>query len=247
MAELTSAQQLPLQVSLPDDARLDVLYAGPNAWFFDWLKTNWSAGLGSQGAPGSDDTRSVVIQAPPGGGLTYLLQAICRQGEDLGVPVFYLSLADLADYEPDVLEGMADLPLLCLDDADRVLGQPQWDEALFHLFNALRDRGHHLVLGSHSSLADLEATVLPDLYSRLTWGLRVSLKWPEDEAGWAEAVQALADQRGLQVSPDTAHYLALRGPRDWQGMSSLIARLDTQALAAKRRITQPFIREVTGW
>ena len=233
--------QLPLQVSLPADAHLDALYASPNAWFKAWLEEHWSQGLGD------NQESNLLLEAAPGAGLTHWLQAICRQGEDAGLPVFYLNLADLTDYEPDVLEGMADMPLLCLDDAHRVLGQPGWDEALFHLFNAQHDQGHRLVIGVQLPLSELQATMLPDLYSRLTWGLRVSLKLPQEDSDWEQAIAWLARQRGLNINQDTAHYLAVRGPRDWRGMADLMATLDTRALAAKRRITQPFIREVTGW
>lgn len=237
--------QLPLQVSLPADARLDALYTGPNAWFKAWLEEHW--GQDSVGDTSDREETNLLLEAAPGAGLTHWLQAICRQGEDAGLPVFYLNLADLTDYEPDVLEGMADMPLLCLDDAHRVLGQPGWDEALFHLFNAQRDQGHRLAIGVQRPLSEMQATMLPDLYSRLTWGLRVSLKLPQEDSDWEQAIAWLARQRGLNINQDTVRYLAVRGPRDWRGMAELMATLDTQALAAKRRITQPFIREVTGW
>ena len=228
--------QLPLQVSLPEDARLDALFSEPNTWVLNWLRTDWAAGREG----------SLFIQAAPGGGLTHLLQAICRQGEDAGQTVFYLSLRELQAFGPAVLEGMDAMDLLCLDDLDVVLGQPAWDEALFHLFNELRAQQHQLVLGSQVSLPELKASVLPDLHSRLGWGMTVSWKLPED-GDWQRAIHWLAQQRGLQITPDTARYLALRGPREWRGMAALIQQLDRRALAAQRRLTQPFIRQVMGW
>lgn len=238
MTDSTDAlsQQLPLQVSLPEDARLDSLFGEPNTWFLNWLESDWLAGR----------ELSLFVQAPAGGGLTHLLQAICRQGEDVDRAVFYLSLQEVEVHGPAVLEGMSDMPLLCLDDLHTVLGQPAWDEALFHLFNEMRAQQHQLVLGSHVPLAELRATVLPDLHSRLSWGMVVTWKLPDD-AGWQRAIHWLAQQRGLHITPDTARYLALRGPRDWAGMAALIQQLDRKALAAQRRLTQPFIRQVMGW
>lgn len=233
-------QQLPLQVSLPEDAQLDALYAGANEWFRDWLQANWSS------CDRANET-SVVIEARPGYGCTHWLQAICRQGEDAGLPVFYLNLADVAEQSPEVLQGMSTMALLCLDDVDQVLGKPDWDEALFHLFNEQRERGHRLAIGVQQPLSSLRAVTLPDLHSRLTWGLRVALKLPEDEIQWENAILWLANQRGLSINEETAKYLALRGPRDWRGLADLLSELDTEALAAKRRITPPFIRGITGW
>ena len=233
-------QQLPLQVGLPEDAQLDALFAGPNQWFRSWLQANWSGS-------GPFNETSLVIEALPGAGVTHWLQAICRQGEDAGLSVFYLNLADVADYSPDLLEGMSTMSLLCLDDVDQVLGNPGWDEALFHLFNAQRDQGHRLAIGIQQPLSALQEAVLPDLHSRLTWGLRVALKLPAEEVDWEAAILWLANQRGLSINAETAKYLSLRGPRDWRGVSDLLSELDTRALAAKRRITPPFIRSVTGW
>ncbi len=230
------SQQLPLQVSLPEDARLDSLFVEPNDWILNWLMTDWTTG----------EESSLFVQSPIGGGLTHLLQAICRQGEDAGQAVFYLSLQGLEAHGPAVLEGMSDMALLCLDDLDTVLGQPAWDEALFHLFNDMRARQHQLVLGSHASLVELRASVLPDLHSRLSWGMVVTWKLPDD-AGWQRAIHWLARQRGLHITPETARYLALRGPRDWAGMAALMQQLDRRALAAQRRLTPPFIRQVMGW
>ncbi|MCH8552836.1 MAG: DnaA regulatory inactivator Hda [Natronospirillum sp.] len=229
-------RQLPLQVTLPEDARLEALYPTPNEWLMDWLHHEWLTGQES----------SLFVQAPPGGGLTHLLQAICRQSEETGQAVFYLSLKELQGHDPAVLDGMSDMALLCLDDLEAVLGEAIWDEALFHLFNRSRDLGHRIALGSHLSLPELRAVTLPDLHSRLAWGMQANWRLPEDQH-WQQAIHWLARQRGLQISPDTARYLALRGPRDWVGLSALIQTLDQQALAEKRRLTQPFIREVMGW
>lgn len=238
-ASAVPSGQLPLQVSLPDDARLAALYPGPNAWLLDWLQYQWLQ------STDPNDT-SMVLEGSPGSGLTYLLQALCHHAEDADLSVFYLNLSDLAGHEPSVLEDMAHFPVLCLDDVDHVLGQPAWEAALFHLFNRQREQGHRLVIGLHQGLESWRDRILPDLFSRFTWGLRVQVKLPQDE-DWVAGIQWLADQRGLSINLETARYLALRGPRDWHGLANVMTALDTAALAAKRRVTQPFIRSVMGW
>lgn len=228
--------QLPLQVSLRADARLDAMYGGPNTWLIDWLQADWLQGSES----------SIFLHGVHGAGLTHLLQAICYLADERGVPAFYVSLAELQHESPEVLQELAFTAVLCLDDVDAVLGTPEWDRALFHLFNQMRDQGHRLVLASHCSLPELANSVLPDLHSRLSWGMRAQLKIPADEA-WIEAIVWLAEQYGLSLSDDAAAYMAVRGPREWTGLGDAIKKLDTASLAAQRRVTQPFIKSVLGY
>ncbi len=234
------SQQLPLQVSLHPDAHLSSLYAGDNQWFVEWVSTT----MARPPTP-SDSVLSVCVTSVPGAGLTYMLQAICRFAEEHGQGAFYASLQELAGEPPELLDGLEQMQCLCLDDADAVLGQPGWDEALFNLYNRMQALGHRLFIGLHRSWRDLQGHMLPDLHSRLAAGLQVSLKLPGDD--WPQAVHWLASQRGLHLPPDVARYLAERGPRDWRAMAGLLVTLDTRALAAKRRLTIPFIRQALGW
>ncbi|WLD57062.1 DnaA regulatory inactivator Hda [Salinispirillum sp. LH 10-3-1] len=228
--------QLPLQVSLRADARLDAMYAGPNAWLIDWLRDEWLQGTET----------SVFLHGAPGSGLTHVQQAICHRADMQGHTAFYLSLNEVQHEAPDVLQELCGFSVLCLDDLDTVLGEPNWDRALFNVFNTMRDQGQRLVLASHQSLPELQDHILPDLHSRLSWGMRAQLKVPNDE-DWVAAIIWLAEQHGMTLSEETAQYVAVRGPREWAGLTATIHTLDTASLAAQRRLTQPFIKAVMGW
>lgn len=228
--------QLPLQVSLRADARLDAMYAGPNAWLIDWLRDEWLQGTES----------SVFLHGAPGSGLTHVQQAICHHAELHGHTAFYLSLREVRHEAPEVLHELTGFDVLCLDDLDTVLGDSDWDRVLFNVFNTTRDQGQRLVLASHQSLPELQGQILPDLHSRLSWGMRAQLKVPDDE-DWVAGIVWLAEQHGLTLSDDAAQYLAVRGPREWAGLTATMHKLDTASLAAQRRLTQPFIKAVMGW
>jgi DnaA-homolog protein len=50
--------------------------------------------------------------------------------------------------------------------------------------------------------------------------------------------------RGLELPVETWHWLQRRFPRDMRTLYELLDTLDVAALAAQRRLTVPFIREV---
>ncbi|MFY0664366.1 MAG: DnaA regulatory inactivator Hda [Natronospirillum sp.] len=233
---MTTPAQLPLQVSLRADARLDALFAGPNAWLIDWLRNEWLQGTET----------SLFLHGAAGSGLTHVQQAICHWAESQGLSAFYLSLNEVKHEPADLLHELSGVAVLCLDDLDAVLGDEDWDRALFNVFNSMRDQGQRLVLASHRSLPELQGNVLPDLHSRLSWGMRAQLKVPDDDA-WVAAIVWLAEQHGMSLSDDAAQYLAYRGPREWAGLTTTMQALDTASLAAQRRLTQPFIKSVMGW
>jgi len=53
-----------------------------------------------------------------------------------------------------------------------------------------------------------------------------------------------ARHRGLELPEETAQYLLRRLPRDMATLYDWLDLLDVAALAAKRRLTVPFVREV---
>ncbi|MCZ7167078.1 DnaA ATPase domain-containing protein, partial [Salmonella enterica] len=80
-----------------------------------------------------------------GVGRTHLLQAACLRFEQMGEPAVYLPLAELLDRGIGILDNLEQYELVCLDDLQAVAGRADWEEALFHLFNRLRDSGRRLL------------------------------------------------------------------------------------------------------
>ena len=232
-------KQLPLEVSLRDDATFDNFYVsrqGANRQIISSLKSQ----LGPMGE------QLLFLWGRPGIGCSYLLQAACHYSENAGFSVRYLPLRDLMGYPPSSLfDSLAHLDLVCLDDLQVVVGNPEWEQALFHFFNGMRDSGKRLLVAANCGPHELPVQ-LPDLQSRLAWGLTFQLSPMSDEEKQA-ALQLRARNRGLELSDEVAQFILLRAPRHLDKLFRLLERLDEESLAEQRRLTIPFVKQVLNF
>lgn len=176
-------------------------------------------------------------------GKSHLLMAAadhCQQQQKRAV---YLPLAELiSTSSPEILQSLEQLDLLCIDELDALAGNREWEEALFHCFNRLQLAGCHLLIGSRYNPASLNIT-LPDLASRLATGLIYQLPNLDDDAK-QKAMIVQAQARGIELTEDVASYMLRHHSRDIRELINLIHVLDKESMAAKRRLTIPFIRQV---
>ena len=87
--------------------------------------------------------------------------------------------------------------------------------------------------------------VLPDLVSRLAQCHRIALS-PLDDDGRREVLRLRARHRGVAFDDAAIDWLLKRVDRDLASLASLLDRLDRESLAAQRRLTVPFLRQVLG-
>jgi chromosomal replication initiation ATPase DnaA len=88
-------------------------------------------------------------------------------------------------------------------------------------------------------------TKLPDLRSRIVILPAVDVGVPDDPLIGAVLVKMFSD-RQLRVGQDVIAYLLTHMERSFSAARRIVAALDSRALAAKRRITVPFVAEVLG-
>ncbi len=219
-------QQLPLRIGLRDSATFANFFPGTNAAPCHALQ--------QQSEP------FIYLWGGRGCGKTHLLQAACHAVSERGEGTVYLPMRELSAMSPQLLEGMEQMELVCVDELDAIVGSTAWEQALFHLYNRIRDCGKRLVVAGQSSPSSLGLS-LPDLVSRLSWGPVYQLQVLDDE-GKASALRLRASQRGMEMSPDVANYLLSRAPRDMHALFTLLDELDEVSLAAQRRLTIPFVR-----
>lgn len=194
-------------------------------------------------------TDTVVTADGPGGwiwgaaatGRTHLLQAVCERAADRAQ---FLPLADYAGAGPDILDGLASRQFVCLDDVDMVAGVPAWELQLFRLFNALTESDGLLICSAGASPREC-GFALPDLVSRFS-RLPAFHIHPLGDADRMSALQLRARHRGLHLPDETASYLLTHSRRDMASLYALLDRLDSEALKAQRRLTIPFVKEVTA-
>jgi DnaA family protein len=221
--------QLPLGVTLRNPRSFENFVSGPNGAAVAAVRA-----LLIPGAVGV-----VYLWGGAGCGKTHLLEACCGDPTLHGRPVAYLPLKD-ARVVPEMLGGLADAELLCIDDVDSVAGAPVWEEALFHLYNRAEQAGCPVVFSARTA-PRTPAWLLPDLVSRLTaavvWRLR---PLPDDQR--REVLQLHARDRGFVLGDEVTGYILRRLPRDMASLSEFLERLDRSSLAAQRRVTVPFVR-----
>ncbi len=228
------SRQLPLGLQLRASARFSNFVAGPNAETIAQLR---------QTAVGRGEAFFFCWGAP-GSGKTHLLQACCQEAASMGLSVAYVSLRDSAALSPALFDGWEEFALACVDDVDAIAGDLRWEEALFHLYNRIRDGQRCLIVSAEAAPQQLHIA-LPDLVSRLGWGVVYQLRALDDDQR-VEALQLRARQKGCEMPDETANYLLRRLPRDMPALFDLLDRLDEAALAAQRRLTVPFVKSVLG-
>jgi DnaA family protein len=225
-------RQLPLAVRLRERATFDSFVPGDNAELVARLQ---ALAAGAAGV--------CWIWGTPGSGRSHLLQAVCA-----AVPAprrsAYLPLAQLEDIDAAMLDGWSAVDCLCIDDLPRALGDSLRERALFNLFRDREERGAALVVSADAPPA-AQHWVLPDIASRFGGSGVFELR-PLDEAGQGEALRLRARLRGVELPEETLGWVQRRWPRDMRALCELLDTLDDAALAAQRRLTVPFIREVVG-
>lgn len=232
--DVIASGQLPLGVSFRESAVFDDFLPGENARTLGALRH----------ALARLDEQMLYIWGAPGSGLSHLLQASVHELQGQGLEVVYLPLEECLEYGPEALDNLDDVDALVLDDIDAIAGKPDWEETLFHLYNRLRDSGRILLVSSHHSPLHLDLS-LPDLKSRLGWGLTFQIQPLNDEQKLDWLIWK-ARRRGLVLEPDVAAFVINRVARSMQNLVDAFELLDQRSLAEQRRLTIPFIKQVLG-
>lgn len=183
----------------------------------------------------------IYLHGASSSGKSHLLQATCQAGAATGRATAYLPLRELKDV-PALLQGMAELEVVCVDDCESLAGQRESEVALMALCDAMRAGGKCLVLAGRNPPAELGLS-LRDLSSRLGWSAVYALK-PLGESDKQQALKLRAAARGLELEEEVAQYLLRRAARDLPSLLELLDKLDTASLAQRRRLTIPMVREV---
>jgi DnaA family protein len=225
------ARQLPLGIHLPDNVSFDTFVAGKNLQAAQHVRAF---------ARGSRLESPVYLWGARSTGKTHLLQSACVQGDESGLSAVYVPLRRAKDLDPAILDGLEQLHMVCLDDIQAIAGDIEWERSLFGLFNRIRERDGRLLIAATGTARALRLC-LPDLASRLTWGVTYRLLELDDN----DKVQVLlraAHRRGLPLVAEAARYLLERYPRDLGSLIELLGHLDQASLEAQRKPTIPFLR-----
>ena len=183
-----------------------------------------------------DDTQAwtngkLALTGPEGAGKTHLAHVWANANN-----------ADITDHKalptldiPSIKTGLA------VEIPETPLTPPE-EEALFHLHNHMAAQTLPLLLIAREPPARWPIA-LPDLKSRMQATDVAQIDAP-DEALLSAVLVKLFTDRQLQIAPDLIPWLLLHSERSFAAINSLVAALDTAALAEKRAITRPLARRV---
>ena len=176
----------------------------------------------------------LYLWGPPGSGKTHLLQAAVSQAQSFGLPTMKFDLTTPTPWDYD-----EDARLLLLDDCDRYDAERQHEA--FRMFIEATTAGVPIIAGGRLPPVDL--AVRDDLRTRLAWGLVYRLVPPTDEQVCA-LLRRDAARRGIALGDEVLAYLLSHSERDLTHLMELLGRLDRYALAAKRPVTLPLLRQM---
>ncbi|WP_127470684.1 DnaA regulatory inactivator Hda [Thiomicrorhabdus aquaedulcis] len=228
--------QMPLKIGLRDDACFAT---------FVTEKESLALALNTlQQSLKKDAGGAFYLVGEGGSGKTHLLQAACRYVTEQGYTSVFLPMSDASlPLIPDVLNGLEQTPLVCLDDISRFIGQKPWELALANLITKSSVQGHSLLLAGDvaiskwpiatTELAKALMTVLPIEIESLTEKDEVIL-----------ALQRHSLRLGFELPQEVGNYLVKQFSSDLQELLAVLKMLEQASLVEKRRLTLPFVKKV---
>lgn len=226
------AEQLPVRFEFLGNQTFDDYYPGNNREILAQLKKT-VAGTGEQ---------FIFLWGNTGHGKSHLLHACCHEASQQGFSSFYLDLSDPALTNPELFSGLEDVEIVCFDNIDALAGREHWELAFFNFFNQHRDRNHRLIISS-SCAPNTLAFVLPDLKTRINWGLSLKIQALDDNDKIA-ALTHKAQRMGFDIALPTARFLLTHYDRSLSSLWPMLDKLDWASLAAKRKLTIPFLKQI---
>lgn len=225
------SEQLPLSVGFRENAVFEDFLPGQNAISVGTLRS----------ALTRLDQDLIVLWGRSGCGISHLLQASIHDLKTQGLNGVYLPLKEVVSYGVNALEDLAQCDALALDDLELIAEHHHWQEAIFHLYNQMKDAGKLILVGLNQSPFHLNLP-LADLRSRLTSGLTLAIHPMSDD----ERIDWLiwkGRRRGLVIEREVAEFLIYRHHQNLGELEQTFEKLDSASLAHKRKLTIPFLKQ----
>lgn len=231
-SDTSSVAQIPFQFGNNQQHDLAMFLQGENETLLQLLKS----------IANNEHPHCLYLWGLQGMGKTHLLQAVSKKANELNLHVAYIPLKQLNDISVEILHDLGDLDIVCIDDLECITGHRQWQQGLTWLYNELRDNGHSLVMSANISPTNIPLEV-DDLKSRLSWDQVSQIKPPSDELK-IQILKQKAELRSFELSDDVIEFIIRRVDRDLGTLMRILDKIDHASLAAKRKITIPFVKEL---
>jgi chromosomal replication initiation ATPase DnaA len=220
-----SSQQIPLDfVGRSALGREDYLLGPSNAAAVAWIDRwpEWPAPL-------------LIISGPAASGKTHLA-AVWREKAKAEIIRPEILLSRTAEDIARTAENIV------FDGLDPWLGYREAETTLFHLYNIFKEEKRTFLATMRMTPAQAGFDI-PDLASRVR-AAPVAVIQPPDDILLGSVLIKLFSDRQLAVSNDVIGYILPRMERSFDAARDIVAMADRMALAQKRRVSVPLMREV---
>ncbi|MBU0744462.1 MAG: DnaA regulatory inactivator Hda [Gammaproteobacteria bacterium] len=229
---MKNLKQIALDLCLKDTASFANFFVGSNVQLVKVLGDLYA----------NTTSSFVYFWGNDGAGKSHLLSALCQSFGEHDLSAAYLPLEDIEQFSLKMLDDLEMLDLLCIDDLNLIAGNSEWEEKIFHCFNKMIACNKRVVITANVAPPLLLLKLL-DLKSRMMGGLIFSLQALSDEEK-VSGLKLRAKLRGLELPDIAAHFLLNHYKRDSKNLFAVLEKLDKAALAAQRKLTIPFIKDV---
>ena len=224
--------QVPLQFEFQSNLTFASFFTGTNAEIVIQL----------QALADNGQEQQIYTWGEQGSGKSHLLQACCQHAQSAGKNPFYLRFPAHELPSPLLLDGLDELDLVCFDDIQHIAGHVDWENALFAFYNSHRQNNHKLLLAADCPPKYL-AFELPDLKTRMSWGLTLKIQPLRDDQ-LIDALTFKAHFLGFDIPPKVGRFLLNHYVHDLPSLWLLLEKIDRATLAAQRKLTIPFLKQI---
>ena len=161
--------------------------------------------LGSESlvkALSNKDGDDIVITGKKGFGKSYLLQSMCNDHSSDSFSVSYIPLREAIKLQPELLDGLESLDLVCIDDLEKIASNKEWQVACFNLINHCSESGCRLIF----SCMEGEDDFFPDLLSRLKKMTNYKIN-PTPDSQLADALKFIASNLRIPIKDREINFL----------------------------------------
>ena len=224
-------EQIPVQFDFQSNQSFSTFYPGNNEEIINHLQKIFI-----------NNEQQIFLWGDRGSGKTHLLQALGQESNACNKTSFYYSLDTNNLPDPAMLEGLDNFDIVCFDNIEQIAGNTEWEQAFFNFYNLHRDENNKLVVTAPCPPKYL-AIQLPDLKTRMSWGLTLKLKALSDEQQ-LNALIYKANDLGFEISVKVGRFLITHYARDLPSIWVLLDKIEQATLAAKRKLTIPFLKQI---
>ena len=167
-------------------------------------------------------------------GKSHILYSACNYFNDFKKRCVYLPMKNFVKFNKDILVGVDEYDLICVDDIDLIFGIEEWEKSFFFLINKILDNSKKIIYTSSMNTSSKNIN-LQDLQSRLKWGLNLKIS-NENDVVKEKILKKIIYEEEYNISDNVSSFLLNRKDRDLCSLINKIHKLGHHSFSTKKRV-----------